>query len=219
MDTIGVIVARLRKIAKAISPDSFLTDRDLYSIFLKYAYLYIRRQDNLNRIMKYQTVFQVLPCVELIEVDKVEACCVGIQSGCTIRRTKDKLPKVIDGAYGPLFRNVTSIDRGNSFTFTAPSIYVEMTKSKSFKFNKNKYAWYIDGYLYFPNIDWDAVLIEALFEIDLGVQDGCRNMQQTISRVPPYLYSEIENGFKQDLAVMEQLPADPMIDKQDNTRQ
>jgi hypothetical protein len=219
MDTIGVIVARLRKIAKAIIPDSFLTDRDLYSIFLKYAYLYIRRQDNLNRIMKYNTVFQVIPCVELIEVDKVEACCLGIQSGCTIKRTKDKLPKVIDGAYGPLFRNVTSIDRGTSIIFTPPSIYVEMTKSKSFKYNTNKYGWYVDGYLYFPNIDWDAVLIEALFEVDLAVSDGCRNMQQTISRVPPYLYSEIENGFKQDLSIMEQLPSDPMVDKQDNTRQ
>lgn len=218
MNTIGEIVSRLRKIAKATSPDAFVTDRSLFSIFMKYAYLYLRRQDNLNRIMKYNTIFQALPCVELIEVDKVEACCVGIQSGCIIKRTKDKLPKIMDGAYGPLFRNITSIDRSNQVILTYPSTYTEMTKSKSFKFNKTKYCWYLDGYLYFPNLDWDAVLIEALFEYNLD-QDECRNMQNSELRIPPYLYTEIETGFKQDILGIENIPADPVVDKQDNTRQ
>lgn len=217
MDTIGEIVSRLRKLAKAGNPDSFYTDRDLYSIFMKYAITFIRRQDNLLRIMRFSSIFQVLPCVDLIEVDKVEACCVGIQSGCIIRRTKDVLPKILDGAYGPLVRSVTSMDRSISLTMTEPSIYVAMTKSKSFKFNKTKYFWYIDGYFYFPDIDWDAVLIEALFEKEL-VADECTPMQDRICRVPPYLNSEIEQMFKNDIITIDQLPADPIVDKQDVSR-
>ena len=40
--------------------------------------------------MKFNSVWQSLPFVELIDVDKVEAKCSGIQSGCTIKSTKDK---------------------------------------------------------------------------------------------------------------------------------
>jgi hypothetical protein len=219
METIGGVVSRLRKITKLNNPDSFYTNRDLYSIFLKYAYMYIRRQDNLNKIMKYNTIFQPFPCVELIEVDKVEACCLGIQSNCTIRRTKERLPKIVDGAYGPLFRSISSIDRSIEITLTYAATYVAMSKSKTFKYNTTKYCWYIDGYLYFPNLDWDAVLIEAVFEDDLSADSDCIDKTKTLVRIPPYLFPEIENGFKQDIAGAAQMPADPIIDKQNQSRQ
>ena len=90
MTTIGEAISRMRQSIKAEVQDSFVTDRYIYSLILKYAQLLMRRQDNQNKLMKFNSVWQALPFVELIEVDKVEAKCAGIQSGCTIKRTKDK---------------------------------------------------------------------------------------------------------------------------------
>ena len=39
----------------------------------------MRRQDYANKLMKFNSVWKTLPYVELIEVDKVEAGCSGIQ--------------------------------------------------------------------------------------------------------------------------------------------
>ena len=152
MTTIGDSVSRLRNLVKGVKEDAFLTDRFLYSLVLKYAKMLIRRQDNENKIMRFQSLFESLPCVDLIEVDKIEACCSGIKSNCTIMRTKDKLPTVLEGAYGPLFRTVSSIDGSIQCFKTYPSTYTNMANTTTFKYNTNKYYWYLDGYLYFPNI-------------------------------------------------------------------
>ena len=90
MTTIGDVVSRLRGQIKGEYQDAFLTDRFLYSVLKKYAQLLMRRQDSANKLMKFNSVWQSLPFIELIDVDKVEACCTGIQSGCTIKRSKNK---------------------------------------------------------------------------------------------------------------------------------
>ena len=78
MITIGEVLSRVRNQVKSVKQDAFLTDRFLYSLINKHAKLMMRRQDNLNRIMKYQSVFQALDFVELIEVDRAQAQCIGI---------------------------------------------------------------------------------------------------------------------------------------------
>ena len=142
MTTIGDTISRVRNVVKGVKEDAFLTDRFIYSLVLKYGKMLIRRQDNENKIMRFQSLFEKLPCVELIEVDKVEACCGGIRSNCTIKRTKDKLPTILEGAYGPLFRTITSIDGSIQVYKTYPSTYTNMANSTSFKYNKNKYFTY-----------------------------------------------------------------------------
>jgi hypothetical protein len=95
--TISETVSRVRNLVKGVKEDAFLTDRLLYSLILKYAKLYIRRQDTENKIMRFQSLFEVLPCVDLVEVDKIEACCADIKTNCKIMRTKEKLPTLLEG--------------------------------------------------------------------------------------------------------------------------
>ena len=78
MTTIDQVVSRVRESIKAEVQDSFITDRYIYSLVLKYGQLLMRRQDHSNKLMKFNSVWQALPFVELIDVDKVEACCTGI---------------------------------------------------------------------------------------------------------------------------------------------
>jgi hypothetical protein len=220
--TIGDTISRVRNIVKAVKEDAFLTDRFIYSLILKYAKLYIRRQDNENKIMKYQSLFETLPCVELIEVDKIEACCAGIKSKCIIMRTKDKLPTVLEGTFGPLFRTISSIDGSQQCYKTYPSTYTKMTNTTTFRYNKNKYYWYSDGYLYFPNLVWEQVRIEGLWEDSTAYLkcdgDVCRIRQNDPTHFPEFLFAEIEQAVLKDLGFEMQAPNEGGDDKQSPLR-
>ena len=88
MTTIGEAISRLRGQLKAESEDSFMTDRYIYSLIKKYAQLLMRRQDHASKLMKFNSVWQELKYVDLIEVDKIEAHCSGVQTGCIIKEQK-----------------------------------------------------------------------------------------------------------------------------------
>lgn len=219
--TIGEAISRLRILIKSVKQDASLSDRFIYSMIMKHAKLLMRRQDNLNRIMKFNSIFKPLSFVELIEVDKVEAQCRGIKSGCTFMRTKEKLPSLIEGYWGVLIRSITSLDHSVQVHYTYPTTFEQMTSQKYFKYNKKKYFWYLDGHLYFPNIAWDAVRLEGVFENENDVSkynceevDPCQTIQQKAIPVPEFLFSEIEQMALKELTLMLQVPQDTKHDGQ-----
>lgn len=217
MTTIGESISRVRNIIKAVTTDSFVTDRVIYSLIQKYAKMYIKRQDALSSRAKFGSLFRKLPCIELVEVDKIEACC-DIKSGCTVMRTREKLPGVMEGAQGPLLRYVGSIDNSVEAYRTTPSLYNSMSKTTAFKYNKNKYYWLIDGYIYIPNVEWGSVLIEGIFDADLSgytCDDPCNQVQNQAFNIPPELFAEIEQQVINDFMKSAQIPQDSFIsDKQ-----
>jgi len=217
MIVVSEAISRVRNLSKSVEQDAFLTDRFLYSLIMKHAKLLMRRQDNLNRIMRFSSVFQALDFVELIEVDRAQAQCHGITTNCYFKRTKDKLPAMIEGFHGPLIRFVTSLDISEELTPTFSTTFEQMSRQKTFKYNKKKYYWYFDGHLYFPNLDWDAVRVEAIFEGDISsynctTADDCDYIQDKNINVPEYLFSEIEQLVLRDLGVMLSIPQDVQHD-------
>lgn len=213
MITILEATSRIRNLTKSVKQDAFLTDRFLYSVIMKHAKLLMRRQDNLNRIMKFNSVFQTLDFVELIDVDRAQAECRCISTGCTFKRTKEKLPQMIDGYWGPLIRAVTSLDLSEELTPTFPTTFEQMSRQKTFRYNKKKYYWYLNGYLYFPNLEWDAIRLEGVFEGDISQYncdptDDCEYIQDKTINIPEYLFTEIEQLVMRDLGVLLQIPQD-----------
>lgn len=223
MTTIGESISRLRNALKAVNEDAFLTDRFIYSVFIKYAKGLIRRQDNENKIMRYDSLFELLPYVELIEVDKIEANCAGLKTGCKIMRTKRKLPTVFQGSLGPIFRNVGPIDGSDTFQQINSAVYLVMTNSTNFKYNKCHYFWFRNGYLYFPDIKWEAVQIEGMFEeptddfCNLNSTD-CTIMQHKELTLPEYLFAEAEQMTLQELLTLAKIPVDTADDSQNTVR-
>jgi hypothetical protein len=223
MTTIGEVVSRVRNQIKSVRQDAFVTDRYLYSLILKYTALYLRRQDSENKLMKFNSVFQTLPFVELIDVDKVEAHCSGIKSGIIIKRTKEKLPNFMQGYWGPIIRTVSSIDTSIELQPTHPGLYTSMTKTTSFKYNTTKYYWFLNGYLYMPNIPWDAVLVEGIFEEDVtkwncDPKDDCDPRQIQPFNVPDFLFAEIEQNVLKDIMTTASYPSDGEHNKQNMAR-
>jgi len=223
MTTIGEAVSRIRGQLKAEVQDAFMTDRYIYSLILKYAQLLMRRQDHANKLMKFNSVWQSLNFIELIEIDKVEAGCVGIESGSTIKRTKLKLPTFMEGYWGPLIRSVTSIDGSMKLEPTDPSTYASMTRSTSFKYNTTKYFWYLNEYLYLPNIDWDAIKLEGVFEGDISkwtcdTEDDCVPMYLKTIYIPEFLFSEIEQQILNVAFNTMKIPGEDSDNKQNPNR-
>ena len=218
MTTIGEVVSRVRQSIKAEVQDAFMTDRYIYSLIEKHAQLFMRRQDSANKLMKFNSVWQSLPFVDLIEVDKVEAKCSGIQSGCTIKRTKDKLPTFMEGYWGPLIRTVSSIDTSIELQPTSPGTYTSMTKTTSHKYNKTKYYWWLNDYIYIPNVEWDAIKVEGIFKGDISkysrdIEDECvpRYKQQVF--IPEFLFAEIETQVMNQLLNTIKVPSEDSDNK------
>ena len=220
MTTIGEAISRIRNSLKAVKEDAFLTDRTIYFSLSKYAKTLIKREDNQFRLMKMSQIFQVLPYVELIDVDRVEAGCVGVYSECYFKRSKDKLPSILDGMFGPIIRTTSSIDGSIEMFRTDPGTWVSITKSSTFKYNKRPYFWYLNGYIYCPNIDWDAIRIEAIFENQAETcdTDPCLIKQDQPLAIPDYLFSEAEQFVLKELTMIMQAPSDGADDSQNSLR-
>jgi hypothetical protein len=218
--TVGEAISRVRNTLKAVKEDPFLTDRTIYYSILKYGQSLMKREDNQLRLMKISNIFKAMPYVELIEVDKVDAACYGVYSGCYFKRTKEKLPPLLTGIQGPIFRTVSSVDGSIELFRTDPGTFVSMTKTTTFKYNNRQYFWYLDGYLYFPNLVWDAVKIEAIFENDVETcdSDKCIIRQDQSLNIPDYLFSEIEQYVVKELTMTMQVPTDGPDDGQNTLR-
>lgn len=221
-NTIGDVISRIRNQVKGVKQDAFMTDRMIYSFVLKHAKWLMKREDSKNKLMVFSGVMQTMDFVELEEVDKVEACCTGIKSACKIKRTKDKLPVFLQGYFGPLIRTISSIDASEELQPILPSVYIGVANSKNAKYNKTKYYWFLNDYLYFPNLEWDAVRIEGIFEDDISAytcdEDNCIIKQDQSFNVPDYLLGELEGQVAKDLFGVYQLPPDPANDKESLTR-
>lgn len=210
---IGDVVSRLRGLVKGVRQDSFLTDRFLYSLFKKHSALAIKRLNEKRGLMAMNSVYETLDYVKLEESDKIEAECMGIKSYATFRRTCSPIPVFTEGKWGPMIRGITSLDGSTIFKLTTHDQYQVISKSKDFRFNSTKYAWYLNDRLYFPNIDYPAVRIEGMFEEDISMykcsyDDKCKPRQQQSLNIPDYLLADIEKAVLQDLGVSLQIPSD-----------
>jgi hypothetical protein len=223
---VGESISRVRNVLKAVKEDPFMTDRFLYSLIMKFAKTLIKREELANTIYKYTSVFKEIPCLELIDVDRVEECCAGIKTGCTIKRSKNKLPELMELGTGPVIRAVTTLDYSKKADQTYPTVYANMTKTSGFKYNKGFYYWFLDGYLYIPNVDWEAVRFQAIFDEDIsselcsvdGKADECVIEQERVLSVPEHLFSEIEQLVIQQVLTTGQIPSDGADDSQNTMR-
>jgi hypothetical protein len=122
--------------------------------------------------------------------------------------------------FGPIIRTVSSIDSSIEMFRTDPGTWISITKSTTFKYNKRPYFWYLNGYIYCPNIDWDAIRIEAIFEgqLDTCSTDPCLIRQDDPFVLPEYLFSEVEQFVVKELTMTMQIPTDGPDDSQNALR-
>ena len=90
-------------------------------------------------------------------------------------------------------------------------------------YNKRIYFWYLNGYLYLPNVQWDAIKVEAIFEGTTGdfmcePNDACTLKQDQQFAIPEYLFSEVEQFVIKELTMTAQIPSNGPDDNQNILR-
>jgi len=211
--TVSEAISRIRNQIKSVNIDAFVTDRYIFSLILKHVSWLIKREDDKGILRKYNSIFHTLDYFCLIDVDKADTGCFCIESGCTIKRSKDKIPPAYEGSYGPIIRSITSIDGTTPLTLTYPSTYQAMIKQKTFKYNKTPYYYIVNDYIYIPSVDWPAIKVEGLFRSGIGIY-----RQDEPFSVPMYLYAEMEQNVMKDLTTSLQVPQDINQDFLSNTK-
>jgi hypothetical protein len=220
------IVSQLRGTYKAVNEDGFVTDRFLYKNFCKYADVLLRRKQNEGKLNDNDNLFQWIDLMPLITVDKIEAECVTIKTGCSYKRTKYKLPDTVSFDNGPIIKLVMSLDTSENVERTTLLKWHQMNRSVNFKYNKTKYYWFNKGYLYFPNVNWSAVTIQLLATRNIesyckeccDEKIECSYAQDSLAPYPKDIIADAIGMMQRDLTIRAQIPSDTQDNSQNILR-
>jgi hypothetical protein len=184
-------------------------------------------EDSKLGIMQSTNIFKPLNYVELIDVDSVEAC--GITTDCTMKRTKEKLPKIRVVKGHQMIKRVTSLDGSTDLFETTQRAYNKKASLSTFKYDTNKYYWILNDYLYIPNVSWEAVSILAYFS-DIALIDSlndcndeknknlCRSILDEEFPAPTHLLELTIDKVSSKIAnLYNRIPEDNNINKNTNT--
>jgi hypothetical protein len=215
-------ISRVKKILKEVNADSRFTNRLAYSMLKSAANFLVQKESDRLKLIKQTNLFTRLKCVDVIEAPAIDPCC-GIKSKCKVWRTKDKLPSTYSDLYGPIIKNVYTIDHGETLIYIQPSDFERIANNPWKKKNDNKYYFYSDGYLYFPNKAYKKVEIEAYFETNVisscEEENKCVRLLDQTFIIPGYLESALFQMVEKEIVeTYKRFPEKSHeINKNDNT--
>lgn len=121
------------------------------------AMLFRRDQDRGNRL-PFEFI-QNLGCIDMIEVPSVECC--GVDLGCSVYRTKDKVPRPVRTKNGSSFSYVGTVDGQNSFSQMSRA----ETSFRSFDRFRGAAEFFVyeNGHIYVFNTKPEKILVKGVF--------------------------------------------------------
>lgn len=223
--TVRQAISQVKIPNKAVNTDSRLTNKYIYSLLRKHRDLLIKQIDSKFQLMKLGYLYQVWKCADLIPAPTIEEC-YGIKTNCTIFRTRNKLPYTLVASWGPVIRKVSSIDGSTEVVPITPAEWNRIQEDTNTKYDKNYYYYWSEGYLYFPNLEWKKVKVEALFEEDIDKYNECceeynpcKTILDSTFRIPKEVLAVcIDNVNKEILGEYQRVPDDNKIDKNDTRK-
>jgi hypothetical protein len=224
MSTKRQLIDSLRIKLRERDADSTLTNQDLYRALLEQAKWLIKREINKGTIYKSVSFFQTLFCQDVIETTLIDPCC-PIKTNCKIYRTKCKLPDFWTDADGPVIKSITSVDGTTYFEMTTPTTWQSIRIDPYQKKSKQMYAFYNEGYLWFPEYNPHKINVLGFWTDDVSDRNGCADNEpcvrylDTTFSLPDWLEGELMSQALQLLAgVTKRLPEDEAINKNTNLK-
>ena len=193
MTTIGEIVANLRGSIKEVTDDSAYSNRFLWSKFNTVVKQLVKQEADTGRIYSQSDLWEPI-CIEMEPVSSIYCNCQFLPYNCEVYRSKYKLPKFLESSDGFVYRWISTPDLSRDFTLVTP--YQFHNKSK-IKYNREKYAFIHDGYLYTPKDSYPLISLSGLFEGDISDFEcnkkedvvECKTMLSKKVMIPGYLES------------------------------
>lgn len=222
---IGQLISQARNQLRMVNADMKVSKRFIWSIIDKHARWLIKRESSKLKLMKMDYLFQTLKCVDVIEVPSSDECC-GIKTKCKIWRTREKVPQVYTDEDGVIFKAVYSVDGSEEFIPIKLQEFMRKTENPHSKYDKGRYYYYNNGYLYFPNSHIKMVQVKGYFMDEIinecrpedHIKKCMSNMDKRL-RIPDYLVAEMMEHVVNDLINLRKIPADVRIDKNEDKPQ
>lgn len=232
--TIREGIFTVKRLFREVNADSRLPNKLVYSLLLKHSKWLVYRDSEKLKLLKRHKIYQTQKCIKVIEAPSVDSCC-GIKSkNCTIYRTENKIPEMYEDSAGVIIHNITSVDAQKSTDIemrTISAIRRLLQNPWAKKTSKGKiYAFYNDGYVYFPFKHLKMVQIEAFFIKKLEETDcepckdcdkkPCPKFLDSELVIPDYLEAQMVDYVLKDLASTYQRIPEKSIDinKNDNLK-
>jgi hypothetical protein len=219
MSTKRGIIESLRNKLRERNADSDFSNQFLYTVCLEHAKWLIKREISAGRIYSNTSFFQTLGCQEVIETSTVEECC-PVKVKCKIYRTKNKLPDTWIDNKGPVVQRVTSVDSSTDFTIIDSATWPNKSVDPYSRKLDTKYAFFGDGYLWFPEHNPHRINIVGFYTDDISQLSGCIDKKpcqrylDTQFMIPGWLEAEMFSKALEQLAgVTERLQPDNQPDK------
>jgi len=199
-------ISRVRKIWREVHADSRFTYKLAYGLLLSGSKLLIKQDSERLKIITQSNLFLKLKCIEVIEAPLVDPCC-GLRLSCKIWRTKEKLPKLYSDTYGPIIRNVYTLDGMTPLTMIRATAYEKIMKNPWKKNKKEKYFFFSEDYLYFPNGAFEKVEVDGYWEDDISGLNKCEDddtdctlFLDSTFKIPGYLETPLFEMVKRTIA-------------------
>jgi hypothetical protein len=223
------IISRLRNSIKEVHADSEYSNRYLWNTVLSSAKRLIKEDADRGRIFRQSTVWDTI-CVEMEEVSSVYCNCFCLPYNSTVYRSKRKLPEFVEASNGLIYRFIATPDLSKEFTLVSP--YQFALKSK-IKYNREKYAFIHDGYLYTPNSSYPLLSVSSLFLDDISdfkcdqngpVGDGdaavsCPTVLDLSVPLPDYMEEACIKMALQELGFSKQIASDQHPNANENQKE
>jgi hypothetical protein len=201
------VISRLRTTIKEHYRDSILSNKYLYNLLKTSALFIIKREfDTKNNVFMQSSLFSSA-CIDMVKVSSL-SCDIGIETDCKIWRSKNKLPLYAESSGGFIYQSISSMD--GSVQFTLSSAYMTGIKEKV-KYNKNKYCWIENGYLYsnnaYPNLKIVGLFLEST--------NNCSRLEDVFPISDYNIHVVIQETLK-ELGLSKQIPYQTVQDKNSN---
>lgn len=221
------VIDSFRQKLQERNADSNFSNQFLYNVLMEHAKWLIKREVSSGRIYKNTTLFQRFN-VDVIEVPLIDAC-IGIKTNCKIYRTKDKLPEMWTDNDGPIVSYITSIDGTTEFLITTPNTWRSKENDPYQRKSKVNYAFFSEGYFWFPKVNPNKVITSGFFTDDLALLDRpcddcnedkeCLRFLDTRFMVPDWIQAEMfAKALEQVAGVTKRMPEDTEINKNPTRR-
>lgn len=173
--TVREVISEIKKSVKEQTADSRLTNKYIYGIIKKHTAYFIRQMSDALRIIRINSLYQPMKCVEMEEAPTIDDCC-GLRGKCTIYRSKDKIPDLYEDSYGAIIKSVKTIDHSKQYTVITPDQWLNKKSNPWLSTDKNIYFFWYNGRIYTPNVTYKKIEVLGLFQddiSDLTICDTC----------------------------------------------
>ena len=218
------MISRVRNTIKEVHADSEYSNRYLWNLITSCAKKLIREDADRGRIFRQSSIWETI-CIEMEPVSSLVCNCMYLPYDCFVYRSKFPIPEFIESSSGIVYRFIATPDLSKELVLVSPYQY---SVKKNIKFNREKYAFIHNGYLYTPNTTYPLLSVSSLFLEDVSKfkcedftdeANKCGSVLTLPLPLPDYLEDNCVKMVLQELGFSKQIISDQHPNANENQRE